>query len=102
MKQTFQLEYQQALINLKSIRRQAREMLKKPETDDRIKTRLFIVIKDITESIMKLVLQGDAMDDTITFMEDKTGEVIEHMNSVKKEQLQQQHEQEDVEDQEIF
>jgi DNA-binding transcriptional regulator LsrR (DeoR family) len=102
LKQTFPLEYQQALINLKSIRRQAREMLKKPETDDRIKTRLFIVIKDITESIMKLVLQGDAMDDTITFMEDKTGEVIEHMNSVKKEQLQQQHEQEDVEDQEIF
>jgi hypothetical protein len=51
---------------------------------------------------MKLVLQGDAMDDTITFMEDKTGEVIEHMNSVKKEQLQQQHEQEDFEDQEIF
>jgi DNA-binding CsgD family transcriptional regulator len=109
LKQTFPLEYQQALINLKSIRRQAREMLSKPETDDRVKSRLFIVIKDITESIMKLVSQGDAIDDTITFMEDKTGEAVDHMNIVKRKQLQQQHQQqkkqlqeEDVENQEIF
>jgi DNA-directed RNA polymerase specialized sigma subunit len=108
LKQTFPLEYQQALINLKSIRRQAREMLKKPETDDRVKARLFIVIKDITESIMKLVSQGNSIDDTITFMEDKTAEAMEHMNIVKREQQDQQQQQkqeqeeEDVEDQEIF
>jgi Trp operon repressor len=104
LKQTFPLEYQQALINLKSIRRQAREMLRKPETDDRVKTRLFIVIKDITESIMKLVSQGDAIDDTIAFMEEKTSEAMEHMNIVKREQHQQQKPQQelDVEDQEIF
>src|ERR671922_2016900 len=84
LKQTFPLEYQQALINLKSIRRQAREMLSKPETDDRVKSRLFIVIKDITESIMKLVSQGDVVDDTIRFMEDKTGETMEHMNIIKR------------------
>jgi hypothetical protein len=103
LKETFPLEYQQALINLKSIRRQAREMLKKPETDDRVKTRLFIVIKDITESIMKVVSQGDAMDDTITFMEDKTAEAMEHINIVKREQQQQQkQQQQDVQDQEIF
>jgi predicted transcriptional regulator len=101
LKETFPLEYQQALINLKGIRRQAREMLKKPETDDRVKTRLFIVIKDITESIMKLVSQGDAIDDTITFMEDKTGEAMEHMNIIKREQQQKQ-QQQHVEDQEIF
>jgi DNA-binding transcriptional regulator LsrR (DeoR family) len=105
LKQTFPLEYQQALINLKSIRCQAREMLRKPETDDRVKTRLFIVIKDITELIMKLVSQGDAIDDTITFMEDKTGETMEHMNIIKREQQlqqQQQQKQQHVEDQEIF
>ena len=104
LKETFPLEYQQALINLKGIRRQAREMLKKPETDDRVKTRLFLVIKDITESIMKLVSQGDAIDDTIAFAEDKTGEAIEHINTVKREQHQQQKPQQkvDVEDQEIF
>jgi DNA-binding CsgD family transcriptional regulator len=108
LKQTFPLEYQQALINLKSIRRQAREMLSKPETDDRVKSRLFIVIKDITESIMKLVSQGDAIDDTITFMEDKTGEAVDHMNTVKREQLQQHQQQkkqlqeEDDQNQEIF
>lgn len=90
LKETFLLEYQQALINLMSIRRQAREMLKKPETDDRVKTQLFIVIKDITESIMKLVSQGDAIDDTITFTEDNTAEAMEHMNIVKREQQQQQ------------
>jgi hypothetical protein len=100
LKQTFPLEYQQALINLKSIRRQAREMLKKPETDDRVKARLFIVIKDITESIMKLVSQGNAIDDIITFMEDKTAEAIEHMNIIKREE-QKQLQQKDVEDQEI-
>ena len=108
LKQTFPLEYQQALINLKSIRRQAREMLSKPETDDRVKSRLFIVIKDITESIMRLVSQGDAIDNTITFAEDKTAEAIEHMNIVKREQLQQhqqqkkQLEEEDDQNQEIF
>jgi hypothetical protein len=100
LKQTFPLEYPQSLINLKSIRRQAREMLKKPETDDRVKARLFIVIKDITESIMKLVSQGNAIDDIITFMEDKTAEAIEHMNIIKREE-QKQLQQKDVEDQEI-
>ena len=78
LKQTFPLEYQQALINLKSVRREARDMLRKSETDERVKACLFIVIKDITESIMNLILKGDAIDDTITFMEDKTGEAIEH------------------------
>jgi hypothetical protein len=106
LKETFPLEYQQALANLKSIRREARDMLRKPETDDRVKARLFIVIKDITESIMNLVLKSDAIDDTITFMEDKTAETIEHMKNVKREQQrkqqQQLQEQEDVEDKAIF
>ena len=114
LKGTFPLEYQQALVNLKSIRRQAREMLKNPETDDRVKARLFIVIKDITESIMNLVLKGDAIDDVISFMEDKTTETIEHIKNMKREQQQrkgQQHQQqqqqqeqehENVEDQAIF
>jgi DNA-binding CsgD family transcriptional regulator len=115
LKETFPLEYQQALTNLKSIRRQAREMLKKPETDDRVKARLFIVIKDITESIMNLVLKGDAIDDAISFMEDKTTETIEHIRNIKREQQQQRKEQqqyqqqqqqeqehENVEDQAIF
>jgi DNA-binding CsgD family transcriptional regulator len=114
LKGTFPLEYQQALANLKSIRRQAREMLKNPETDDRVKARLFIVIKDITESIMNLVLKGDAIDDAISFMEDKTTETIEHIKNMKREQQQrkgQQHQQqqqqqeqehENVEDQAIF
>jgi hypothetical protein len=116
LKETFPLEYQQALANLKSIRRQAREMLNKPETDDRVKARLFVVIKDITESIMNLVLKGDAIDDAISFMEDKTTETIEHIKNIKREQQQrkqqqqrgeeeqqqQQQEHENVEDQEIF
>jgi DNA-binding CsgD family transcriptional regulator len=115
LKETFPLEYQQALTNLKSIRRQAREMLKKPETDDRVKARLFIVIKDITESIMNLVLKGDAIDDAISFMEDKTTETIEHIRNIKREQQQQrkgqqqyqqqqqqEQEHENVEDQAIF
>ena len=103
LKETFPFEYRQALVNLKSIRRDAREMLRKPETDDRVKARLFIVIKDITESIMNLVLRGDAIDDTVTFMEDKTAEAIEHMNSVKREQQRkQQQQQQHVEDQAIF
>lgn len=106
LKETFPLEYQQALINLKSLRREAREMLRKPETDNRVKVRLFIVIKDITESIMNLVLKGDAIDDAITFMQDKTAETIEHMNTLKREQqqrkLQQQQEQEDAKDHAIF
>jgi predicted transcriptional regulator len=111
LKETFPLEYQQALINLKSIRREAREMLRKPETDERVKTRLFLVIKDITESIMNLVLKGDAIDDTIAFMEEKTEQTIENMNIAKREQQrkqQKQHQQrlqeqeEDVKDQAIF
>jgi hypothetical protein len=112
LKETFPLEYQQALSTLKSLRREAREMLRKPETDERLKVRLFIVIKDITESIMNLVLKGDAIDDAVTFMEEKTAETIEHMNIVKREQQQrqqkqherqrQQEQQEDVEDQAIF
>lgn len=110
LKETFPLEYQQALINLKSIRREAREMLRKPETDNRVKARLFIVIKDITESIMNLVLKGDTIDDAITFMEDKTAETVEHMKNAKREQQrkpqqqqqQQQEQEEDVEDQAIF
>jgi predicted RNase H-like nuclease (RuvC/YqgF family) len=90
-------------------------MLKKPETDDRVKARLFIVIKDITESIMNLVLKGDAIDDAISFMEDKTAETIEHIKNIKREQQQQRKEQqqhqqqqqqeretENVEDQAIF
>src|SRR5918999_925340 len=96
VKETFPLEYQQALVNLKSLRREAREILRKPETDERVKTRLFIVIKDITESIMNLVLKSDAIDDAITSIEDKTAETIEHMNHVKREQQQQQQEQQDV------
>ncbi len=55
LKETFPLEYQQALITLKSLRREAREMLRKHETDERVKARLLLVIKDITESIMNLV-----------------------------------------------
>lgn len=105
IKEIFPLEYQQALANLKSLRREAREMLRKPETDERVKARLFIVIKDITESIVNLVLKGDAIDDAITFMEDKTTETTEHMKNVKREQQrkqQQQQEQEDVKDQAIF
>jgi predicted transcriptional regulator len=109
LKETFPLEYQQALVNLKNLRREAREMLRKPETDERVKARLFIVIKDITESIMNLVLKSDAIDDAITFMEDRTAETIEHMKKVKREQQQrkqqeqqQQKEQEDAEDQAIF
>jgi DNA-binding CsgD family transcriptional regulator len=101
LKENFPLEYQQALINLKSIRREAREMLRNPETDDRIKSRLFIVIKDIPESIMNLVLKGDVIDDAITFMEDKTAEVMEHMTIGKREQQQQQ-QQQDVENQAVF
>jgi DNA-binding CsgD family transcriptional regulator len=102
LKENFPLEYQQALINLKSIRREAREMLRNPETDDRIKSRLFIVIKDITESIMNLVLKGDVIDDAITFMEDKTAEVMEHITIGKREQQQQQQQQQDVENQAVF
>ena len=104
LKENFPLEYQQALINLKSIRREAREMLRNPETDDRIKSRLFIVIKDITESIMNLVLKGDVIDDAITFMEDKTAEVMEHMTIGKREQQQRQRQQQqqDVENQAVF
>src|SRR5215218_11154118 len=114
LKETFPLEYQQALVNLKSLRREAREMLRKPETEERVKTRLFIVIKDITESIMNLILKGDAIDDAISFMEDKTAETIEHIKNMKREQQQrkgQQHQQqqqqqeqehENVEDQAIF
>jgi hypothetical protein len=93
LKETFPLEYQQALINLKSIRREAREMLRKPETDERVKTRLFLVIKDITESIMNLVLKGDAIDDTIAFMEQKTEQTIENMDVAKREQQRKQHKQ---------
>jgi predicted transcriptional regulator len=111
LKETFPLEYQQALANLKSIRREAREMLRKPETDERVKARLFIVIKDITESIMNLVLKSDAIDDAITFMENKTAETIEYVKNIKRErqrkqqqqqQQQQRQDQEDVEDQAIF
>ena len=61
-------------------------MLEKPDIDDRVKTRLFIVIKDINESIMKLVSQGDAIDDTITFMKEKISEAIGHMNIIKREE----------------
>ena len=81
-------------------------MLRKPETDERVKARLFIVIKDITESIMNLILKGDAIDDAISFMEDKTAETREHMKNSKREQQrkqqQQQQQQEDVENQAIF
>ncbi len=93
LKETFPLEYQQALINLKSIRREAREMLRKPETDERVKTRLLLVIKDITESIMNLVLKGDAIDDTIAFMEEKTEQTIENMDVAKREQQRKQQKQ---------
>jgi hypothetical protein len=84
-------------------------MLANPKTDDRLKPRLFMVIKDITESIMKLISQGDAMDDTITFLEDKTAEAMDHMNILKRDrhlqqqqQQQKQKQEEDLEDQEIF
>ena len=77
-------------------------MLRKPETDDRVKARLFIVIKDITESIINLVFKGDAIDDTITFIEDKTAEAREHTNIVNREQQRKQQQQEDVENQSIF
>ena len=105
LKETFPLEYQQALSTLKSLRREAREMLRKPETDDRVKVRLFTVIKDITESIMNLVLKGDTIDDVISFMEEKTAETVEHMKNAKREQQQhqqQQEQQEYAEDQAIF
>jgi hypothetical protein len=85
-------------------------MLGNTKTDDRLKPRFFMVIKDITESIMKLISQGDAMDDTITFLEDKTAEAMNHMNITKRDRQQQQQQQqqkqkqeeEDLEDQEIF
>jgi hypothetical protein len=112
LKETFPLEYQQALINLKSIRREAREMLRKPETDERVKTRLFLVIKDITESIMNIVLKGDAIDDTIAFMEQKTEQTTENMDVAKREQQrkqqkqqkqqQRQEQEKDAEEQAIF
>jgi hypothetical protein len=105
LKEIFPLEYQEALTNLKSTRREAREMLRKPETDDRIKARLFIVIKDITESIMNLVLKGDEIDDSISFMEDKTEEAKEHVNSMKREgggEDEELKQQEDVGDQAVF
>jgi DNA-binding MarR family transcriptional regulator len=107
LKQTFPLEYQYALVNLKSIRRQAREMLKKPDIDDRVKIRLFIVIKDITESIMNLVSKGNEIDDVVTLMEEKTAEAMEQINSVKKEEeeglrQEQRQEGEDVKDHAIF
>jgi predicted transcriptional regulator len=112
LKETFPLEYQQALITLKSLRREAREMLRKPETDERVKTRLFLVIKDITESIMNLVLKSDAIDDTIAFMEEKTEQTIENMDVAKREQQRkqqkqkkqqrQEQEEEDAEEQAIF
>lgn len=113
LKETFPLEYQQALINLKSIRREAREMLRKPETDERVKTRLFLVIKDITESIMNIVLKGDAIDDTIAFMEQKTEQTIENMDVAnreqqrkqqkqQKQQQQRQEQEKDAEEQAIF
>jgi predicted transcriptional regulator len=113
LKETFPLEYQQALVNLKSLRREARDMLRKPETDERVKTRLFIVIKDITESIMNLVLKGDAIDDSIAFMEEKTEQTIENIDIAKREQQRKQQKQqqqqqrleqgeEDAKDQAIF
>jgi predicted transcriptional regulator len=114
LKETFPLEYQQALITLKSLRREAREMLRKPETDERVKTRLFLVIKNITESIMNLVLKSDAIDDTIAFMEEKTEQTIENMDVAKREQQrkqqkqkkqqrqEQEQEEEDAEEQAIF
>jgi hypothetical protein len=61
-------------------------MLKKPETDDRVKVRLFTVIKDLTESIMNLVLKGDTIDDIISFMEEKTAETIQQIKNAKREQ----------------
>jgi predicted transcriptional regulator len=106
LKETFPLEYQQALANLKSIRREAREMLREPKTDERVKARLFIVIKDITESIMNLVLKGNAIDDITAFMEDKTAEAMEQEDGVQREEEQEQQlkqqEEEDVEDQALF
>jgi hypothetical protein len=110
LKETFPLEYQQALSTLKSLRREAREMLRKRETDDRLKIRLFMVIKDITESIMNLVLKGDAIDDAIAFMEEKTEQAIENIEDIVKREQQQQNQQqqrrggeeEDVKDHEIF
>ena len=116
LKETFPLEYQQALSTLKSLRREAREMLRKPETDDRVKVRLLMVIKDITESIMNLVLKGDAIDDAIAFMEEKTGQAIENIDDIvnmeqqrKQEQKNQQQQQQpkgeegkDVKGQELF
>ena len=116
LKETFPLEYQQALSTLKSLRREAREMLRKPETDERVKVRLLMVIKDITESIMNLVLKGDAIDDAIAFMEEKTEQAIENIDDIvivnreqqrKQQQKNQQQQQpqgegKDVKDQEIF
>jgi hypothetical protein len=117
LKETFPLEYQQALSTLKSLRREAREMLRRSETDDRLKIRLFMVIKDITESIMNLVLKGDAIDDAIAFMEEKTEQAIENIEDIVKREQQQQRKQqqqqnqqqqrqgggeEDVKDHEIF
>lgn len=116
LKETFPLEYQQALLNLKTLRKEAREMLRKPETDERVKTRLFIVIKDITESIMNLILKGDAIDDAIAFMEEKTEQTIENIDIAKREQQRKQQkqqqqqrqqrleqgEEEDAKDQAIF
>jgi hypothetical protein len=50
-------------------------------------------------------LKGDAIDDAISFMEDKTAETIEHMNTVKRgeqqrKQLQQQKQQRQQQEQE--
>ena len=71
-----------------------------------IKARLFIVIKNITESIMNIVLKGNAIDDITASMEDRTPEAKEHVNSMKREgggedeELKQQ--EDDVEDEAVF
>ena len=82
-------------------------MLRKPETDDRLKPRLFMLIKDITESIVGLLLRCSTFNEAIDFMEDKAAEIIEQMKIVNRKQWQQQQQfqqeqQQDADDQALF
>ena len=70
LKEIVPLEFRQALANLKDLRRQARETLSIRGIDERTKVRLFLVIKDITESIVNLVLKGTDIDDIVKIMEE--------------------------------
>ena len=60
-------------------------MLEKPDTDYRIKIRLFSVIKEITESIINLDLKGATVEDVVTLMEEKTAQTIAQIDRFSRE-----------------